>query len=330
MESHSQSQQSNKSQSRWWVDVALFILFIVAFLMDTTGLALHQWLGVIAGVLALYHLATHWNWVKAITARFLGSTTFRARAYYVIDAALLGGFFTIIGTGLVISTWFNLALPNYAAWYTVHVAASLVTLLATVLKIGLHWRWIANTVHQLTAQPAWAPVGVRPVRPVVARAGRREFLKVAGVTAVAVILPLGASLQSLTRASTLAASTDSTQVTGSGSADAAASVAASQADTSGQVAGISSAALVDSTSQTVSDTTASVATQAVVAPTATAQPTTDTSAATVAQVDTTTAVDTSTSDVCTVRCRNGCSFPGRCRRYTDANGNGKCDLGECA
>jgi hypothetical protein len=35
-----------------------------------------------------------------------------------------------------------------------------------------------------------------------------------------------------------------------------------------------------------------------------------------------------TSD-CTVRCPNGCSYPGRCRRYSDGNNNGRCDLGEC-
>ncbi len=35
-----------------------------------------------------------------------------------------------------------------------------------------------------------------------------------------------------------------------------------------------------------------------------------------------------TSD-CTVRCPNGCSYPGRCRRYSDGNYNGRCDLGEC-
>ncbi len=32
---------------------------------------------------------------------------------------------------------------------------------------------------------------------------------------------------------------------------------------------------------------------------------------------------------CVVRCPNGCSYPGRCRRYIDGNNNGKCDLGEC-
>jgi hypothetical protein len=31
-------------------------------------------------------------------------------------------------------------------------------------------------------------------------------------------------------------------------------------------------------------------------------------------------------------CRKGkhCSFPGDCRDYVDSNGNGLCDLGECA
>ncbi len=35
------------------------------------------------------------------------------------------------------------------------------------------------------------------------------------------------------------------------------------------------------------------------------------------------------SSTCTVRCPRGCSYPGHCGRYTDSNGNGRCDFGEC-
>ena len=28
-------------------------------------------------------------------------------------------------------------------------------------------------------------------------------------------------------------------------------------------------------------------------------------------------------------CNRGCSFPGGCQRYVDADSNGRCDLGEC-
>jgi hypothetical protein len=52
---------------------------------------------------------------------------------------------------------------------------------------------------------------------------------------------------------------------------------------------------------------------------------------------TATAVPTATvvaaqASTCTYKCpfQRHCSFPGRCGRYRDSNGNGQCDLGECA
>jgi len=37
----------------------------------------------------------------------------------------------------------------------------------------------------------------------------------------------------------------------------------------------------------------------------------------------------SNTTACSVRCPRGCSYPGNCHRYTDANGNRRCDYGEC-
>jgi hypothetical protein len=42
-----------------------------------------------------------------------------------------------------------------------------------------------------------------------------------------------------------------------------------------------------------------------------------------------TASGSGNTGTCTVRCHERCSYPGRCHRYTDTNGNGRCDLGEC-
>lgn len=38
---------------------------------------------------------------------------------------------------------------------------------------------------------------------------------------------------------------------------------------------------------------------------------------------------TTASSSCTAQCNRHCSFPGRCRRYRDTNGNNLCDFGEC-
>ena len=101
--------------------------------MDITGLALHQWLGIIAGVVAAVHLLTHWKWVATVTDRFFGNTSIRARLYYLMDAVILAGFGTMILTGIVISTWLNLALTAYATWKMIHIGSSIFT-----LAIGAH------------------------------------------------------------------------------------------------------------------------------------------------------------------------------------------------
>jgi hypothetical protein len=58
-----------------------------------------------------------------------------------------------------------------------------------------------------------------------------------------------------------------------------------------------------------------------------AEASSSTQAAGAAQTQTSTASAGAAS--CTVRCGRRCAYPGHCGRYTDSNGNGRCDLGEC-
>jgi hypothetical protein len=248
--------KTNKQKYQWLIDAGLFTAFLLSFWLELTGVALHQWLGIAIGAVAGYHLLTHWTWVKAVTARFFKQTSTQARLYYVIDAMVLIGLATIIVTGLVISTWLSLALSNYATWKMIHVIASIGTLAAIVIKLGLHWRWIIATARRYIVPQSVQPVPARAANAV----GRREFLRLmGGVSAVAAIAAISA-------VEALAQSAEATP--------------AAQSTTTRQ-----------------STSTASTQTQ---------------------------------SSSCTVRCNRRCSYPGHCRRYTDSNNNGRCDLGECA
>jgi len=234
----------------WWIDAALFSAFLLTFFLDLTGLALHQWLGVAAGLLALYHLARHWSWTLAVGTRFLRGRFNRASGYLLIDAGLLAGFTAILVSGLLMSSWFNLAQAGAAGWRSLHVIASLLTLGLLVVKIGLHARWIVTTAREkVFALPQAAPTGA-------GNRGRRDFLKLMGAVGVVSVI-------ALTRA--------------------AGSLAQDQAESTDE---------------------------------------------TTAYAQTTTA-GSSSAQVCAVRCGRRCSYPGHCRRYTDANNNGRCDLGEC-
>jgi len=274
---------NTNSTSKWFVDAVLFAGFVVAFFLDLTGLELHQWIGLAAGGLAAYHLLTHWTWVNTLTQRFLKKTSGRARLYYLFDAAIFAGFFAIGFTGLVISSWLNLSLSQYDLWLHVHIQASIATLVLTVIKIGLHGRWVVSTakkifstpprlmqeVPALRAVPAMnpAPVPVAAPRGASQQMNRRDFLKMMGVVGAASVLALGSAASALNEVSAR-----QTSETGDSTASAA--------GLDGSQSGLNSS-------------------------------------------------QSSSGLACTVSCGRQCSYPGHCRRYTDSNGNGRCDLGEC-
>ncbi len=243
---------------KWITAAALLIGFLVTFFLDWTGLEWHQWIGVALGALAAYHGWVHRTWVVSVARRLLGNTGGLGPLYFLIDAGLLAGFSVIVATGLVISSWLNLALTGYAAWLNVHVSAAVLTLVLVVVKVGTHWRWIVTTWRaEMAALAGPDPVAVvaAPVRSV--RPSRREFLGLMGMVGAAALLASAQALSGVTSQ-------------------------ASAAESAG--------------------TEVSVSTNG----------------------------GTAAAATCTVQCDRRCSYPGHCRRYTDTNGNGRCDWGECA
>jgi hypothetical protein len=235
------------------IDAALLTGFVLACFLDLTGQEAHQWLGMAMGGIVLYHLWRHQAWVLAAGRRWLSGLANRARLYALIDLGLFVGFTGIISSGIVISSWLNLPLSNYAVWRAWHVGLTLATLGLLATKLGLHWRWIAQTLRLPTRTPAPASA-TAPAEAL----GRRDFLKVmGGVSVAAFIVALG--------------------VVGN------------------QVAGATSGL-----------------------------PQPQTTAAAIASNS------SQSATTCQVQCNRRCSYPGRCRRYVDANQNGRCDWGECS
>lgn len=302
--------KADRQKKNWWVDAVLFIGFIAAFYLEWSGIELHQWLGMGVTVLAAYHLAAHWDWVKAVTRRFMGGTCSRSRLCYALDAALVVGFAFILLSGLAISTWLELPLADYPAWKNLHVIGSIGTLLVTVAKIALHWRWIVDTAHKrLLKSLATAPSQRSAVRAPVRVSSRRDFLKVAGFTGVASALAIGKAMAAIAPQT----------------AAAAASAQREDLSTAAFTPIVEYYAQPEPT-QTAANTIAEPENEPTLTPQATA---TELPTATAAVIATTSTPAAVAESVCRVRCNKGCSFPGRCRKYTDPNNNNLCDLGEC-
>jgi hypothetical protein len=188
--------KNNTHKKNWFIDVGLFIGFWVASMLDLTGLAVHQWLGLGVTILAGYHLVKHWTWVKSVTSRLFGGTSDQARRFYLIDTGLMIGFSMILLTGLVISTWFDLSLANDAAWRNIHVTVTILTMILIVLKIGAHWRWVVREGQRILslAPRSSAKLPNQVGRPQTSRLARREFLTLMGIVSVAALIPVHSAL----------------------------------------------------------------------------------------------------------------------------------------
>jgi hypothetical protein len=312
--------KNNAQNRKWLVDSGLFIGLVTAALLDLTGLAIHQWLGLGVGLLAGYHMLDHLGWVESITRRWFGGASRKAKQYYLLDGALLAGFTMILTTGLAMSTWFDLSLSSYDTWWDVHVTVTIITLALVVVKVGLHWRWVVSVGRRMVGSPASpaavkAPVGGSgraPVKPAVLRApvdtGRRDFLRLMGVVGAAAVVAAYSALDGQEQAAAQPAQTST----------------ATLAQDSTQSAATSTTSVEQGTAQPAASSTTQATATSTPAPTQTST----SQAAASSSLQSGTTVEESSS--CVVQCNRRCSYPGHCRRYRDSNGNGRCDLGECA
>ncbi len=286
--------KEKNNKLNWILDFLILAGFLISFFIDLTGLAVHQWLGVAVFILIVIHLINHWGWVEAVLSRFFGKTSPRARLYAAIDLLLLFGFVMIVETGLVISTWLNLTLNDFNTWVELHTYFSIGSLILTMIKIGLHWRWIVTVAGKLFRRSARnaapAPLGSTQAL------SRRQFLVTMGVVSLgsAIAISNVLSKDKISETSVLASNVDPTST--QSATDIAAEV--QPAATQEQVQATQPAATATSVPQA----------------TATTQPTTQPIVS------------------CSYGCRKGnhCSYPGQCHEYRDNNGNGLCDLGECS
>ena len=189
-----------KQKAYWWVDLVLFVGFLAAFFLSFTGVELHQWIGFLGGLLAIYHLLAHWDWVKVVSRKILRTTNDIVRLKFWVDSIMLVGFMLILGSGLVISTWLNISLSNYSSWLRFHILCSILTLLVLLGKLALHWRWISKmtgATFSKTAVPAIKPVNLQTVQVEERSLDRQDFLKVMGVVAGGSLLALLSATKSL-------------------------------------------------------------------------------------------------------------------------------------
>lgn len=144
------------------VDLAIFIAFLLALDPRSTGMAIHEWLGLAFGASIVTHLLLHWKWLVASTRRLFGKLPWSTRVNYVLNALLFVAMTIIILSGIMMS---EVALPALGiqlqgggAWHPLHALASDAALYLLALHVALHWKWILGTTKRYVTGPLIAPI----------------------------------------------------------------------------------------------------------------------------------------------------------------------------
>ena len=134
------------------VDILLFVAFAVDYNLRFTGLSVHEWLGLIVGVMIIAHSVMHWDWM-ARTVRRIRTTKGRQRLSGVLVLATFMVVVVVVISGVFDS---RSAVPSWSRhdpfWRWIHrQSADLATLLLAV-HIAISWRWLLGMTKRVVGR----------------------------------------------------------------------------------------------------------------------------------------------------------------------------------
>ena len=123
------------------LDAVAAAFFAVAVLPQLTGIAAHEWLGIVALVALLAHLAARLDALAGL-CRAAARRSFLALARVVLDAALFIALAVCVVSGVFVSATvlsaFGLFAPGYFVWDPLHAASAKVLLALVLVHVASH------------------------------------------------------------------------------------------------------------------------------------------------------------------------------------------------
>ena len=157
MDNKLQKNTASQTKIKLWLDILIFIVFLIAMDPNTSGLAIHEWLTLSMLAALTVHLLLSWDWITKITSRFLGKMGTQNRINYILNWLLFVDGTLIMVSGIIISEvalpFMGIKLPMGFAWRRLHDMSANIGLLLLGLHTALHWGWIVTSVNKYLIQP---------------------------------------------------------------------------------------------------------------------------------------------------------------------------------
>ncbi|MCB0124526.1 MAG: cytochrome b/b6 domain-containing protein [Caldilineaceae bacterium] len=141
----------------FWIDIALFLMFIFDMNTHLTGIPVHEWLGIVFGGALVYHILLHWQWISNGTRKLFAKLPTIQRIRYGVDLLLFVVMVIVVASGIWISRAalpaVGLALAPNRFWSGLHHVTSELVIFLVGLHIALSWSWLTNAWQRFVWHP---------------------------------------------------------------------------------------------------------------------------------------------------------------------------------
>ncbi len=158
-----QKNSTPQTKTKLWLDVLIFVAFLVTMDPHSSGIAIHEWLSLAMIATLTIHLLLSWDWIVEISKRFLGKVGGQNRINYIVNWLLFidGTMIMISGTMIseVVLPVMGIQFPADFAWRRLHDMSANIGLLLLGIHTALHWSWIVIAFNKYLIRPVvrWIP-----------------------------------------------------------------------------------------------------------------------------------------------------------------------------
>ncbi len=158
-----QKNSTPQTKTKLWLDVLIFVAFLVTMDPHSSGIAIHEWLSLAMIATLTIHLLLSWDWIVEISKRFLGKVGGQNRINYIVNWLLFIDGTMIMISGIMISEVvlpvMGIQFPADFAWRRLHDMSANIGLLLLGIHTALHWSWIVIAFNKYLIRPVvrWIP-----------------------------------------------------------------------------------------------------------------------------------------------------------------------------
>ena len=144
--------------SRLVLDIGMLLAMI--FLIDThgSGIALHEWVGLVIAPVLIFHMTLNWPGIVQVTRKLVRRLPVETRINYALNSLLFVVMVIAIVSGVLISQealpWMGFNVTGSSTWRGIHSFSALFFLIIIGAHLAMHWQWIVRTIRRVAGMPA--------------------------------------------------------------------------------------------------------------------------------------------------------------------------------